>query len=823
MPKTEAGTVRNRIFINDEWLFSHSFSDEMCRKDYDEKDMESVRLPHTNRELDYNYCNEKDYQELCCYRRHIQVDKNWSDKNVFVTFEGAGHLAVVYVNGEKVAEHRCGYTSFTVELTDFISDSKELIITVMLDTRENLNIPPFGKVIDYMTYGGLYREVYLEITDKAYIKDMYAANNKCQGSNVLLDILADVEIPGSLKENMKAVFNITPADTEFMKKAGSVKTPILKESEIDISEISDIRPYSLKIKDACLWTPDKPYLYDVSMKLVGGAKVYDEYVVRTGFRQTEFKADGFYINGEKFKIRGMDHHQCFPYVGYAMPKSMQVFDADIMKNELSLNAVRTSHYPQSHYFIDRCDEIGLLVFTEFPGWQHIGDSEWKDQAVCNVAEMITEYRNHPSIILWGVRINESVDDDEFYKRTNKEAKHHDPYRQTGGVRNFSKSNLFEDVYTYNDFVHTGGNQGVDDKKKITSDPSKGYLVSEYMGHMFPTKAFDSESHRLEHALRHMNVINDVAGKDDIAGSFGWCMFDYNTHKDFGSGDRICYHGIMDTFRNPKMAAAVYESQKDMDSEDDAVLEISSSMDIGEYPGGNLNELYAFTNADSVKLYKNDEFIAEFKASDSKYKNIPHGAILIDDFIGDQLITKEHFDEKKAGLIKQLLKDIVKYGMASLPASSKLLAARLMGFYGMTYEQGVDLFGKYVANWGGFALEYKFEAIKDGKVVKTVKKGAAEELHLDVKTDHTDLCEDSSYDVAALRICMRDQNDNLASYYQEPLEISVSGEAEIIGPHIVSFKGGMTGTYIKTLDKSGKATVKLKSGRIEKLVEFTVSK
>ena len=90
---------------------------------------------------------------------------------------------------------------------------------------------------------------------------------------------------------------------------------------------------------------------------------------------------------------------------------MQKMDADILKYELGVNAVRTSHYPQSHYFLDRCDEIGLLVFTEIPGWQHIGDAQWKNQAVENVRDMIKQYRNHTSIIIWGVRINESQDDD----------------------------------------------------------------------------------------------------------------------------------------------------------------------------------------------------------------------------------------------------------------------------------------------------------------------------------------------------------------------------------------------------------------------------
>ena len=126
-----------------------------------------------------------------------------------------------------------------------------------------------------------------------------------------------------------------------------------------------------------------------------------------------------------------------------MPKSMQCLDADILKYELGVNAVRTSHYPQSHYFLERCDEIGLLVFTELPGWQHIGDEEWKRQAVENTRDMVRQYRNHASIILWGVRINESQDDDEFYKRTNAAAKELDPYRQTGGVRAHQKSSLLE--------------------------------------------------------------------------------------------------------------------------------------------------------------------------------------------------------------------------------------------------------------------------------------------------------------------------------------------------------------------------------------------
>ena len=107
------------------------------------------------------------------------------------------------------------------------------------------------------------------------------------------------------------------------------------------------------------------------------------------------------------------------------------------------------------------------MFTEFPGWQHIGDDAWKAQALENEDEMISQYRNHPSVFMWGVRINESKDDDEFYKATNFLAHKTDSTRPTGGVRCIKNSNLLEDVYTYNDFSHSGKNAGSLDKIKVT--------------------------------------------------------------------------------------------------------------------------------------------------------------------------------------------------------------------------------------------------------------------------------------------------------------------------------------------------------------------
>src|SRR5699024_3613449 len=136
----------------------------------------------------------------------------------------------------------------------------------------------------------------------------------------------------------------------------------------------------------------------------------------------------------RVKLVGLNRHQAYPYVGYAMPQRVQEKDAEILKYELGLNIVRTSHYPQSVHFLRKCDEIGLLVFEEIPGWQHIGDEAWQAESIKNVEEMIKRDYNRPSIVLWGVRINESQDSHDFYVKTNAMAKSLDPIRQTGGVR-----------------------------------------------------------------------------------------------------------------------------------------------------------------------------------------------------------------------------------------------------------------------------------------------------------------------------------------------------------------------------------------------------
>ncbi|MCR4716901.1 MAG: glycoside hydrolase family 2 protein, partial [Lachnospiraceae bacterium] len=582
-----------RISLNDDWEYFEQFTEGLITKNPRTK-ASKVRIPHTVSITPFNYFNVHDYQKECAYVKSLEIPKDMKGKRIFISFDGVAHSAYVYVNGSLMGEHHSGYTAFSVEITSALNYGEVNRIVVKVDSREAQNIPPFGYVIDYMTYGGIYREVNLIVKDEIYMKDVFARpmiptgevlpgefkNSESMGAK-----LKKFKFDGTLaiKVTLDGLDDASRNSANYRVKLYDAKTDeLVLDEEVSSSAQDDVlenvtihniptehadtsSSYDiyLDVKGVKLWDTVVPNRYRLELSLLKGNQVTDSFSQTIGFRRVEFKTDGLYLNGRHLKLRGLNRHQSYPYVGYAMPKSMQRLDADILRFELGVNAVRTSHYPQSKHFIERCNELGLLVFTEIPGWQHIGDEDWKNQAVENVKEMVTQYRNEPSIILWGVRINESQDDDEFYLRTNELAHALDDTRPTGGVRYLKKSSLLEDVYTYNDFSHDGSSisKCCDKKSQVTPDMNKPYLISEYNGHMYPTKSYDDEEHRLTHALRHAEVINSVNKESDILGAFAWCMFDYNTHKDFGSGDMICYHGVLDMFRNPKMAAYVYASQQ----------------------------------------------------------------------------------------------------------------------------------------------------------------------------------------------------------------------------------------------------------------------
>ena len=734
------------------WTFHTDFSEQLIAQ---LRPGQAVRLPHNAVDLDLTYFDERAYQKTFGYQTTVAWQAAFVGKEVVLRFDGAMANSVVWVNGTEVVAHKDGYTPFEARLTTYLKAGDNLI-TVKIDGSENPEIPPFGGQIDYLTYAGIYRDVWLEVRSQVSIRNL-----KVDTFDALKEAKT-VQVTGFIANPTDAAFTGT-AEVELCDVNGAV---LHRQS---VSLAASARNFQARFEHLTglqLWELDTPKLYQVRVTLhtqIGSEPSVDHLHARFGIRTAEFTTEGFFLNGKHLKIRGLNRHQSYPYVGYAMGQRTQAKDADILKYQLKCNLARTSHYPQSTYFLDRCDEIGLLVFEEIPGWQHIGGAAWQDESVANVQRMIERDWNHPSIIIWGVRINESQDNHDFYTRTNATARSLDRSRQTGGVRYIENSELLEDVYTVNDFCHVATPEWMRgtaptplrQPRQVTGlDHDVPYLITEFNGHMYPTKRIDPEDRQAEHVSRHLQVLDKAYENPVISGAIGWCMFDYNTHKDFGAGDRICHHGVLDIFREPKFAAAAYASQ--CSPAEQIILQPVTYWARGEKDRCEVLPLIVATNCDYVELQVGDFAPKRAEPDRSRYPNLPHAPVI--------------FDSRHVNLND-------------------------LGAWGMVWRD---------ATVTGYI---------DGKAVARVAlSGNPLPSQLQVEIDDTEL---HAHEKDATRVIVRalDQGGRLLPFLDDVVSVEVSGAAHLLGPQLLTFKGGTTGFWIETTGNLGDITVRVTTRRL----------
>ncbi len=584
-----------RVFpLNHRWLYSDQPTTDATAVKFNDKNFQRVTIPHTNKMLPVNGFAEKEYMFVSVYRRHFRLPKELRNQRVFVDFGGVMTAAKVYLNGQSLGEYRGGYTPFSFELTGKINFDGDNVLAVEVDSTERKDIPPFGGMVDYLTFGGIYRDVSLRVVNETFIGNVFAKPVDVLQENRRVNV--KIYLEKAANKNLKLTAELRDGEKIVASNSQTVSSDT---SEINLSNLGAIE----------LWETNKPKLYDVRVTLTNGEKIIDHFDTRIGFREAKFTPEGFYLNGKHLKLRGLNRHQTYPFVGQAMPARVQKRDAWILRKELNCNIVRTSHYPQSPHFLDACDEYGLLVFEEIPGWQHIGDQAWQNLSIKHVDEMIRRDWNHPSIILWGVRVNESGDNREFYTKTNALAHELDDSRQTGGVRFRYNSERLEDVYTMNDFGFP-----------LRPPNHPLYLNTEFSGHMFSTKRGDNVERVREHTHRHARVHDQLASDVKYAGGLGWCAFDYNTHDYFGSGDRICYHGVSDIFRIPKPAAGFYKSQ--CEPSEEIVLEPAFDWARGDESETFTNALVC-SNCEKLKYYIGDRLVAEVEPDRKTYPSLKY--------------------------------------------------------------------------------------------------------------------------------------------------------------------------------------------------------
>jgi len=539
--------------LNDGWLFG-GYLPGSEKQGYDDSNLERVTLPHTVVPLAWRDWDPSTWEHLWIYRRHFSSTGFPARTRVIAEFDGVMVNATAVLNNQPVATHQGGYLPWTAELTSHLTRDDN-VLSVVVDSR-NLPVPPiavgFGpSSIDYLQPGGIYRDVRLLVVPQVYLSDVFTLPRDVLTSP-WLDVQCTIDASERLPEPATLTVTLLDGTTTIASTQSSVTVhrPGTTTARLRLTGLRGIT----------LWHTDNPKLYTVQTTLTSAAGTHTR-TRRAGFREAAFRADGFFLNGERLKIFGLDRHQLYPYAGMAMPARVQRRDAEILKSEFNCNMVRCSHYPQSSHFLDACDELGLMVWQEAPGWHFVGDHTWQDLVVQNVQDMVIRDRWRPSVIIWGTRLNETPDHPILYRRTRQAARELDDSRPSSGAMNVHHTRHWdEDVFAYDDY-----NDPHNQIRLLPPIPDVPYLITESVGvlHVHPRhfRWNDPPSWLAEQAVMHAQAHAQAAARNEYCGMLAWCAFDYASMQAPGAGD-LKTPGIADTFRVPKPAAAIYQAQVD---------------------------------------------------------------------------------------------------------------------------------------------------------------------------------------------------------------------------------------------------------------------
>jgi beta-galactosidase len=544
--------------FNRGWLFGGEYVTNSEQPGFDDKRFVEVTLPHTVTNLSWGDWNPAAWQKKWIYRKRFD-SSGLPQGRVFLDFDGVMTSARVFLDGRELGLHQGGYLPFSFELTSPLSPGEHLL-AVRVDS-EWQNVPPEGDprgawTIDFLEPGGIYRDVTVRVVPEVFISDVFAMPKGVLGPSATLRVEVTIDAASPSPEPLEVAVELVDGAATVAAGSTSVAVGTAGAHVVDLTLTGLGRPG--------LWSPSNPKLYTVRTTLTNqsGAELHT-LDVRTGFREAAFRPDGFHLNGQPFKLFGLNRHQLFPYLGMAAGERLQRRDAELLKHTLNCNMVRCSHYPQSRHFLDACDELGLMVWEETPGWQYVGpDKAFHDLVVQNVHDMVMRDRNRPSVIIWATRLNETDNPTALYKQTRQTAGHLDSSRQTSGaMRIYSTTDWTQDVFAYDDYsLHD------DPKAPPLKPPIRGvpYFVSEAVGALDGPPLYrwiDSNATLQTQAELHARKHNAARSNAAYAGLLGWAGMDYASLQ---GGDRNWHNmkwaGVLDAFRVPKPGAAFYRSQ-----------------------------------------------------------------------------------------------------------------------------------------------------------------------------------------------------------------------------------------------------------------------
>jgi beta-galactosidase len=565
------GTTRNgerqpvgfSYSMNTNWLFGGQYMAGSESSFYDDSGFAPISLPHTVTSLSWQNWDFNAWQQVWIYRRHFSgthlVGPDRPGDRIFIDFDGVMVNASVVINDQAVSTHQGGYLPWSAELTGKVTSGDNLL-AVIVDSR-CLPVPPVGMgrgpySIDFFQPGGIYRDVNLRVVPPAFLSDLFALPVNVLSPQRRVDVECTIDSAVTPHGDGTLLVELFDGSTQVAAQMATVSLTSPGTSTAKLS-LTDLGPISL-------WSPDNPKLYKVQATL--SFPGLDGHVLtrQIGFREASFRPEGFFLNGERLQLFGLNRHQLYPYAGMAMPGRVQRKDVEILKNDFNCNMVRCSHYPQSPYFLDACDELGLLVWEEAPGWHAVSTSPaWQDLVVQNVRDMVMRDRSRPSVIIWGTRLNETADFPALWAATRQAARELDSSRpSSGAMASYGEITWNEDVYAYNDYGVRPESGDATLKPPFAGLP---YLITETVGleearpqHFAWT---DPPELLAKQAALHAQAQSLARSDPGYSGMLAWAGFDYASVLS-RDPDAIKWAGVADGFRVPKPGAAIYQSQSD---------------------------------------------------------------------------------------------------------------------------------------------------------------------------------------------------------------------------------------------------------------------
>ena len=373
--------MRKILNLNQEWLFT---KDSSVLPASISENMEEVNLPHSWNSHDGQDGGSDYHRGLCYYVKSLLKSELVEADCYYLEIQGANSEATVYLNGEKIAYHEGGYSTFRVDLAPYLKEENLLVVGV----NNEANSRVYPQTADFTFYGGLYRDVNLICVNKTHFDLDYYGGCGLQVTPEVKGNVADV--------NLKVYVS-------NKEEGQKVKYTILdKEGNEVVSSVSELNEVTLTINEVTLWHGRKnPYLYTAKVELISNEEVIDEVTARFGCRTFEIHPEnGFILNGEEYPLRGVSRHQDRLGYGNALLKEHHVEDMDLIC-EVGATTIRLAHYQHDQYFYDLCDERGMVIWAEIP-YISAHMPTGRENTISQMKELIVQNYNHPSIVVWGL-------------------------------------------------------------------------------------------------------------------------------------------------------------------------------------------------------------------------------------------------------------------------------------------------------------------------------------------------------------------------------------------------------------------------------------